>query len=163
MQKKDLVNHIQNLKGKVTEDATIKKFCNEISQLSTTNNLMTKIEELSGQLMVASNVNTLHTTHAPELEKQQAKTRQYSRRNNVEISGISNQVSDENLERKVINICKEAGKDLKPSDMKRWHRLPSGCINTSRNIHVIVKFMNRKHSKAMLCLKSQKVHAVMSL
>ena len=118
MQKKDLVNHIQNLKGKITEDVTIKKFCNEISQLSTTNNLMTKIEELSGQLMVASNVNTLHTTHAPELEKQQAKTRQYSRRNNVEISGISNQVSDENLERKVINICKEAGKYLKPSDMK---------------------------------------------
>ena len=35
MKKKDLVNHIENLKGKVTVDATIKKLCDELSQLST--------------------------------------------------------------------------------------------------------------------------------
>ena len=29
MKKKDLVNHIENLKGKVTVDATIKKLCDE--------------------------------------------------------------------------------------------------------------------------------------
>ena len=33
----------------------------------------------------------------------------YSRRNNVEISGMSNEVSDENLEEKVIDVCKETG------------------------------------------------------
>ena len=43
MKKKDLVNHIENLKAKDTVDATIKKLCDEISQLSTSvNNLMTE-------------------------------------------------------------------------------------------------------------------------
>ena len=101
MKKKDLVNRIENLRGKVTVDATVKELCNEISQLSTSvNNLMTENGKISSQLMVVSNVNTLLVTHVTELEKQNAKMEQYSRRNNVEISGISNEVSDENLEKK---------------------------------------------------------------
>ena len=41
MKKKDLVSHIESLKGKVTVNATIKKLCDEISQLSTSvNNLV---------------------------------------------------------------------------------------------------------------------------
>ena len=103
---------------------------------------MTENEKISTQLMVASNVNTLLVTRVTELEKHQAKMEQYSRRNNVEISGTSNEVSDENLEKKVIDICKEPG-----------HRLPSGSVNTSNNKRVIVKFVNRKHSEAMLRLK----------
>ena len=68
MKKKDLVNHIENLKGKVTVDATIKELCNEISQLSTSvNNLMTENGKISSQLMVVSNVNTLLVTHVTEL------------------------------------------------------------------------------------------------
>ena len=35
MKKKYQVNHIENFKGKVTVDATIKKLCDEISQLLT--------------------------------------------------------------------------------------------------------------------------------
>ena len=43
MKKKEMVNDIENLKGKVTGDATIKTLCHEISQLSTSvNNLMTE-------------------------------------------------------------------------------------------------------------------------
>ena len=71
----------------------------------------------------------------------------------VEISGISNEVSDENLEKKVIDICKESGIDLNPYDIEACHRLPSGRVNTSNSKRVIVKFVNRKHSVAMLCLK----------
>ena len=93
MKKKDLVNHTEYLKGKVTVDATVKKLCNEISQLSTlVNNLMTENGKISSQLMCVSNVNTLLVTCVTELEKQQVKMEQYSRRNNVEISGISNLV-----------------------------------------------------------------------
>ena len=69
MKKKDLVNPIENLKGKIT-DATIKKLCNEIPQLSTSvNNLMTEKGKISIQLMVFSNVNTLLVTRVTELEK----------------------------------------------------------------------------------------------
>ena len=70
MKKRDLVNHIESLKEKVTVDATIKKLCDEISQLST---LVTESGKISSQLMVVSNVNTLIVTCVSELEKQQAK------------------------------------------------------------------------------------------
>ena len=101
MKKKDLVNHIKNLKEKVTVDATIKKLCDEILQLSTpVNNLMTENEKISSQLMVVSNVNTLLVTRVTELDKQQEKMEQYSRRNNIDISAISSDVLDEDLEKK---------------------------------------------------------------
>ena len=89
MKKKDLVKHIENLKGKVTVDATIIKFFYELSQLSTAvNNLMTENGKISSQVVV--NITTLLVTRVTELEQQEAKMEQYSRRNYVEISGISN-------------------------------------------------------------------------
>ena len=111
-----------------------KKLCDEISQLSTSvNNPMTENGKTISQLMLVSNINTLLVTRVTELEKQQAKMEQYSRRNNVEISGTSNEVSDENLEKKVIDICKDSGIDLNPCDIEACHRLPSGCVNTSNS------------------------------
>ena len=104
--------------------------------------------------MVVSNTNTLFVTRVTELEKQQVKVEQCSRRNNVEISGISNEVSDENLEKKKIDICKESGIDLNPYDIEACHRLPSGRVNTSNSKRVIVKFVNRKHSDVSFKKKS---------
>ena len=66
----------------------------------------------------------------------------YGRRNNVEISGISNDASDENLAGKL-------------TDIEGSHRLPPGRVNTSNNKRMIVKFVNRKHSEVLLRLKSQ--------
>ena len=67
------------------------------------------------------------------LEQNQAKGEQYSRRNNVELSGIPNSICDEDLENTVINICKESGIDVDARDIEGCHRLPlsrnSGCIN----------------------------------
>ena len=154
IKKKDLPNHIENLKGKGTVDATIKTLCHKLSQLSTSvNNLKTENGKISSHLMAVSTANTLLVTRVTELEKQQAKMEQYIRKNDVEISGISNEVSDENVENKVINICKESGIDLNPYGIEACHRLPSGHVNTSNCKRVIVKFVNRKHSEAMLRLK----------
>ena len=53
------------------------------------------------------------------------KIEQYSRRNSAEISGISNDVLDKNLEGKVIDIWKEAVIDLKPmiwKDVVDYHQ-----------------------------------------
>ena len=55
-------------------------------------------------MTVVSNINSLLVTRVTKLEKQQMKMEQYSSRNHVEIYGISNEVSDENLERKVIDF-----------------------------------------------------------
>ena len=73
---------------------------------------------------VVSNVNSLLVTHVTELEKQQAKMEKYSRRKNVEISGISNEISDEYLEEMVIGICREPGIELNHYDIDACHRLP---------------------------------------
>ena len=119
MKKKDLVNHIENLKGKVTVNTTIKQLCDELSQLSTSvNNLITEKEKISSQLMVVSNINSLLVTRLTKLEKQQMKMEQYSRRNHVQIYGISNEVSDENLERKVIGFCSS----VKCSQLAHFYR-----------------------------------------
>ena len=53
----------------------------------------------------------------------------------------------------MIGICKESGIDLNPYDIEVCHRLPSARVNTSSKKRVIVKFVNRKHSKAKLRLK----------
>ena len=74
MKKKDLVNHIENFKGKVTVVATNKKLCDKIYQLPTSvNSLMTENGKISSPLMVVSNVNTPFVTHVTELEKQQCR------------------------------------------------------------------------------------------
>ena len=61
---------------------------------------MTENGKIRSQLMVVSNVNTLLVTRVTELDKQQEKMEQYSRRNNVDISAISSDVLDEDLEKK---------------------------------------------------------------
>ena len=53
----------------------------------------------------------------------------------------------------MIGICKESGFDLNPYDIEACHRLPSGRVNTNNSKRVIVKFVNRKHSEAMLRFK----------
>ena len=53
-------------------------------------------EKLSSQFIVVKKVNTLLEKRVIELEKSQAKAEQYSRRNNVEISGIPHEILDNN-------------------------------------------------------------------
>ena len=50
------------------------------------------------------------------LEKQQSKSEQYNRRNTIKISGISNEVSDQNLEETVI--CKDSGNEVNSLDTR---------------------------------------------
>ena len=82
------------------------------------------------------------------LEKQQSKSEQYNRRNTIKISGISNEVSDQNLEETVI--CKDSGNEVNSLDIEGCHRLSLGRNATNTNKRVIVKFVNMEHSEAIL-------------
>ena len=73
-------------------------------------------EKLSSQFIVVKKVNTLLEKRVIELEKSQAKAEQYSRRNNVEISGIPHGILD-----KVIDICKDAGIEIGHMDIEGCH------------------------------------------
>ena len=87
------------------------------------------------------------------LEKLQAKAEQYNRRNNVEI-GISNEIPDEDIENNVIEISKNSNIIINPADTEGCHPLSPGRNSTTDNKHVIVKFVNMKHSELMLRSKN---------
>ena len=114
MKKKDLVSEIKKLKGKVIVDNNIKNLCHQVSRLTgNLAKLMESNERFSSQLIAVKKVNTLLEKRvSDELEKSEAETEQYSRRNNVEISGILHETLDNNLEDKVIDICKDAGIEI---------------------------------------------------
>ena len=110
-------------------------------------------EKISSQFIVVKKVNALLEKRVTELEKSQAKAEQYSRRNNVEISGIRLKILDNNLEDKVIDICKNAGIEIGHMNIEGCYRLPLRRNNAGGTKPVIVKFVNRKHSGNVLRLK----------
>ena len=77
-----------------------------------------------------------------DLEIQNNNVDQYSRRNNVEISGIPQSVSDNQLEEKVVDILKAIDVNITTNEIEACHRLGKKKKN------VIVRVINRKH-----CLK----------
>ena len=132
MKKKDLVDHIENLKGEIGVGNNIQGLFNQISKLSeNVDRLVTANDKLNSELLIVRNVSQNLQNRIINLEKQQFKSEQYNRCNNAEISGISNEVSDQNLKEIVIE-------------------LPIGRNAISTNKSVNVKFVNRKHSEAIL-------------
>jgi len=76
---------------------------------------------------------------------------QYNRRNNIELSGIPNEISDDELEDKVIEILKKIDVEVEDKDIEACHRLPSRKDTTK----VIIRFVNRKKSEKCLKLKKK--------
>ena len=72
---------------------------------------------------------------------------QYGRRNNLEITGISDDVDDHSLEGKVIEVLKEVQADVSSSDIEACHRMGN---NKNSPKKTIVRFINRKHAKKAL-------------
>ena len=144
IKKKDPAGKIEKLKGKVIVDNGIKNLYDQVSRLSENlAKLMESNEKLSSQFIVVEKVDAL-------LEKlvSQAKAKQYSSRNNAEISGIPHEILDPILEVKVIDICK-----IGHMDIERCHRLLLRRNNTGDTKRIRVKFVNRKHSEDILRLK----------
>ena len=83
-----------------------------------------------------------------ELERSHALYLQYSRRNSVEISGIPEEIKQEDLESHVVKIFEEAkvkvhGRSLEPFDMEACHRIGKKHV-------VIARFVNRKFAREAL-------------
>ena len=89
------------MKGKVVGDNQIQNLCSEIANLSdNVKNLVSTNERPTSELTVVKNVNNILENRIVNLEKL-SKNEQHGRRNNVEISGISNQIPDQDLEEKL--------------------------------------------------------------
>ena len=130
------------LKGKVIVNSNVKNLCDQVSHLSENlMKLMESNEKLSIQFSVVKKVNTLLEKHATKLEKRQAKADQYSRTNNVEISGIPHEILDNNLEYKVIDICKDAGIKIEHMDIEGSHWLPLKRNNAGGTKRTLVNLL----------------------
>ena len=58
---------------------------------------------------------------------------QYGQRNNLEITGISDDISDENLEGKVIEVLNEIRVDVSRSDIEACHRIGKSKNSSKKN------------------------------
>ena len=106
----------------------MEKLTESLNQVTATN------EELTSELVIVKNVNVDLGNRVTNLEKLQAKAEQYNRRNNVEISGIPNEIPDEGLENNAIMICKNSNIIINPADIEGCHRLPLRRNSTTDNV-----------------------------
>ena len=72
----------------------------------------------------------------------------------METSGISNSIPDNDLENAVISISRDSGVEMDLNDIKGCDRLPLSRNSRGQDKRVIVKFVNRKHSEALLETKN---------
>ena len=154
IKKPELVQKIIALKGKVIMDSDISNLCNQISKLNDTISQLHSTNEKISDLTVVKNVNAKLEERIISLEKSQAKSEQYSRRNNIELSGIPNDIPEDNLDKVVTDICYDSDLEIKPKDIEECHRLPASRYSRDSNKRVLVKFMNRKHLEGIF----KKVH-----
>ena len=114
-----------------------------------------KISEENNVLKEIHRVMEATTTRLVNLEREQNKMLQYSRRDSVEISGIPSTITQDNLEKEVIKVFDTAkvkvhGKKLEEMDIQACHRL-------GKKGKTIVKFVNRKFAReGLVCGKNLK-------
>ena len=80
------------------------------------------------------------------LEREHNSLEKYGRRNNIEITGIPDNVPDQILQEKVVDILNEISVDVSPKDTEACHRVGV----SKNNSKTIVRFINRKHAKKSL-------------
>ena len=117
--------------------------------------LAKKNEELTSHVSVAQNASkilpeTFKTTNSKlvELEIQQHKLEQYTRRECLDFSGIPNSVAPKDLENVILRLLQEIGINLDKSRIVPCHRLGKTDIT-------IVKFLKRKDAENVFSNKKK--------
>ena len=148
---KDVVDYIEKMKGKVVSDKQIQKLCSKIANLSeNVKSLLSTNERLTSELMVVKNVNNILQNRIVNLVNQIFKNENYGRWNKVGISGVSNEIPNQDLEENIIKFFKDSDINISHMDIGGSHRLPLGRNTTNTTKQVIVKIVNQKYSEAML-------------
>ena len=99
--------------------------------------------------MVVRNVNNILENRIVNLEKQLSKNEQYGRQNNVKISGVSNEIPDQDLKENIVKIGKESDINIPHMDIEVCRRFHLGRNTINTREQVIVKLVNRKHTEPM--------------
>ena len=72
---------------------------------------------------------------------------QYGQRNNLKITGISNEIEDVDLEGKVIEILDKIEVNISSKDIEACHHIEKSKDNSKK---MIICFVNRKYAKKAL-------------
>ena len=89
------------------------------------------------EINIVKKVNTLLNERVIGRERQCWANAQYSRRECLEVAGIPRDVSNENLEWKILEVFSKVGCEIFSRDIEACHRL-------TNNDRVTVKFLRRK-------------------
>ena len=120
-----------------------------VSELKAENqNLKDKIKSLEGTVeKMTKRLNDQYEMHI-SAEADHNRLDQYGRRNNVEIIGIPEKVTQTELENKVISILASIDVDVNPNDIEASHRLTASPHHKGPR-KVIVRMINRKKCEEM--------------
>ena len=151
LKKSELVRKILDLKRKIIVDTDLHKLSDQIHKLAEAiDEISLENRKVTSEPAVTKNVNSGLEERIINLEKSQANRVQGSRRNNVDLSGISNSICDNNFENTVINIWKESGIDVDARDIQGCHRFPLSRNSRGHTNRVIIKFVNWEFAEALL-------------
>ena len=118
---------------------------------------MTKIDELNFKLTVCKNINRRLEEKVLNIHQAQTIPEKYSRRNNVEMVGITNYFRDNAIEGIVIEFCKEHGIDVAPIAFEAYLSLPLSNTKAFRDPEQskqnIAKYFKRRPSIDLLQAK----------
>ena len=128
LNKKELINLL------VDKDKTLKS-------------LQDRIEKIELQLSSNSNLSKV-TERMVRIERSGYQHQQYSRRETVELVGLPDNLENEALEKKVVEIFEHAGVSVKVRDFHAIHRLKKNSV-------VIAKCVNRRDAIAILRSKKK--------
>ena len=144
-----VVNEIEQTKANILDsvNATLKNAIEEVTQNNNyreENNMRSRIEDLEYKITTLEDDINYLLKRNHSLESNVYELQQRSRRSNLEIHGIPNEILDENLEKTIIEILNDnelAYEDITYSDIEACHRLPG-----KRGLPkpVIIKFLCRK-------------------
>ena len=136
--KEVLVGMVLDYKDKF--DVTLMNINKELTDLR---NKFTKLES---DLAISKNINSKLFSQLTKVETKCWADAQYSRRQCLEISGIPDSISHNDLESKVRDIFRECDADIDPVNIEACHRLKSNHWSKK----VIVKLARRKNASKML-------------
>ena len=101
---------------------------------------------MDSELAITKQVNVVLKESVHSLQKRINEMDQYTRRDNIEVSGVPENVS--NLEEKAIELFKKIDVKVSPQDIVACHPL-------KRKGTIIIRFLNRKNAEKALKNRSQ--------
>ena len=111
--------------------------------------------QLESENCIVKQTNSLLSKRLVDMEKQCWANAHYSRKECLEVVGISDSVQNNELEDKVLTVFKKIGSEVSPRDIEAFYRLKKD------NDRVIVKFSRHKDSEQILSVKKDLKHLKM--